>query len=290
MVFYKIIFNLLRKITLFNAKLVERKITINYKTISYYKSKNINNSKTIILIHGLNDTKDTFLALIKELKGFNIIAIDLLGSGASYRDLNFNYSLNSQADFLQATISQIVNKEGISNFSLAGHSMGGGIALTIASKIKIEKLYLFAPYGIEAKEPKIKLRAKESGKDIWKNVCTIKKLIQILNDMYYKAPNIPNFILKIIVKNKCKNAKLESIKIDALVDNNLNIKDNLTNIAKNITTPTLIFAGEEDSITDISSAYLFKEAIANSKIYTYANCGHMVHIEMAKDVAKEINS
>jgi len=65
MVFYKIIFNLLRKITLFNTKLVERKITINYKTISYYKSKNINNSKTIILIHGLNDTKDTFLRYYK---------------------------------------------------------------------------------------------------------------------------------------------------------------------------------------------------------------------------------
>jgi len=289
----KFIFKTLIKLSYFFSKVEPSYIKNSGYNIAYLKNKKFKKSTTIIFIHGLNDSKITWLKLIKLVNSkFNIVAIDLLGHGQSSKPLNFNYSLTSQADFLEGVIKDIISKEKIDSYYLAGHSMGGGIAVLLARKLNIKKLLLFAPYGIEVKPSKMKLKAIESkeGKDIWKNICTLKKLKNTLKDLYYKPPKLPNFILKEFVKSKCKNAKIENRVIDALVDDNLNTKDNLTNITKDIKYKTLIFWGEDDFVIDISSAYAFKSAIKNSTLYTYKECGHMLHIKRAKDIAKVLQS
>jgi pimeloyl-ACP methyl ester carboxylesterase len=285
---------LLYQIALFIGKTIlqlkKEYILVDRYMIAYYRSLNFSSKDTIILIHGLNDRKESYFSLIKKLNGFNIIAIDLLGSGDSSKPLDFDYSIASQAKFLKSSLLAIKKKHNIDTFLLAGHSMGGALALICANEFYLKKVILFAPYGIEVNEPKIKQRAKKEGKDIWKNVCLVEKFKMILNDMYYKVPAFPKYLLNYITQEKCKDAELEAKKIDALVDDNLHMRDNLSNIASKIKCPALIFWGEDDKIIDISSAYKYSQLIKNSKLYTFRECGHMVHIERAKDIAKRLNS
>jgi len=288
----KLIFKIIIKISLFLNNLKEDFLEHNGYKIAYLKSRKFKNSDTIIFIHGLNDQKETWLELIKKLKGKNIIAIDLLGSGNSDKVLDFDYSIYNQANFLEEVIKKIALQNGINSYSLAGHSMGGGIALILANRLNLNNLYLFAPYGLDIKESRIKKRAIKNhlGKNIWKNICTIDKLKEVLADLYYKVPNFPNFVLELLVAKKCKYQKLESIKIDALVDDNLNIKDNLEKEALKVSTNCYIFWGKEDFVIDVASAYKYNELIKNSKLFIYEKCGHMVHIERAKEVAKELQN
>jgi len=105
------------------AKVKLHNIEIEGYNIAYLESTH-QAKKTLILIHGLNDEKETWLMLASALKGkYHLIIIDLLGCGESALPIDFDYSLRSQADFLHKAIEKIMVQKEINTFSLAGHSM-----------------------------------------------------------------------------------------------------------------------------------------------------------------------
>lgn len=82
--------------------------------------------RTILFLHGLGDSSLAFLEAFQapSLQNFNILAPDLLGYGGSSSDLNEDYSFRSQIQWL----NRIIDELNISEFYLAGHSMGADIA------------------------------------------------------------------------------------------------------------------------------------------------------------------
>ncbi|HHD79007.1 MAG TPA: hypothetical protein ENK98_05150, partial [Epsilonproteobacteria bacterium] len=70
---YKVTLNLLRK----QAKVILQHIEVEGYSIAYLESSH-QNAKTLILIHGLNDEKDSWLMFAGALKGkYHLIIIDL---------------------------------------------------------------------------------------------------------------------------------------------------------------------------------------------------------------------
>ena len=104
-------------------------------------------SETIIFIHGLGSYLPAWKKNISELKKqYRCIAIDLPGYGKSSKVIH-----SGTMDFYADVIKQFMEKLGLNKAVIAGHSMGGQIAIVMALKYPeyVDKLILVSPAGIE---------------------------------------------------------------------------------------------------------------------------------------------
>ena len=103
--------------------------------------------QTIIFIHGLGANLSHWLKVVNELSAFyHCIAIDLPGYGWSQREVNTNGVDHIQ--FFAEAVNEFLKKKKIKDPIVAGHSMGGHVAMIMALQNKeIKKLILVAPGG-----------------------------------------------------------------------------------------------------------------------------------------------
>ncbi|MDY6974916.1 MAG: alpha/beta hydrolase [Pseudomonadota bacterium] len=87
------------------------------------------NGPSLVLIHGLLGNSNNFNELAKTLaQRYTVYSVDRPGSGFSSRFKTTSASFEQQSKMLL----EWMKKEGIKEASVAGHSMGGGIALRMA--------------------------------------------------------------------------------------------------------------------------------------------------------------
>ncbi len=102
------------------------------------------NGSSLVLIHGLLGNSNNFNELAKTLaQRYTVYSVDRPGSGFSSRYKNTSASFEQQSKMLL----EWMEKEGIEKASIAGHSMGGGIALRMAIDAPnvIESVSLLCP-------------------------------------------------------------------------------------------------------------------------------------------------
>lgn len=103
--------------------------------------------ETIVFIHGLGSYLPAWKKNIEGLKGqYRCIAIDLPGYGKSSKG-EYSGSLR----FYARVVAEMIDSLKLENVTLAGHSMGGQIAVIagLAYPDKIKNLVLVAPAGFE---------------------------------------------------------------------------------------------------------------------------------------------
>jgi len=283
---YQSTLKLLRK----QAKVTLQHIDVEGHSIAYLESVN-KNAKTLILIHGLNDEKDSWLMLAGALKGaYHLLIIDLLGCGESDVVEDFDYTLSAQADFLEKILKKMMIEKGIGSFSLAGHSMGGLVAL-LADRLPIDKLILIDTVGVHVKLTSMQIEAQKMGSIdelSFLNITSRKSLKALLPEVYYKVPYMPNFILDVMIEKKKAMNAFEKRKFRAIVDDNMLNRDDLTETLKSIEQETLIVWGKEDLGINVASAYRMHELIKYSTLKIYDECRHYPQLEKPKVLAQDI--
>jgi pimeloyl-ACP methyl ester carboxylesterase len=221
------------------------------------------------------------------------IAIDLPGNGLSSRG-KFEYSL----DFLSQTIVEFMGCLGLKNVILAGHSMGGQIALNVAFKhpALIDKLILFAPSGFEyytASEAVLFKSAIAFGNFI--NMDEVH-ITQSINSSFYKNNAISTKIIDdlnlLIQKNdRTTYRKMLEQCINTMLDHQI-YQD-----LKHIHQKTIAFFGENDMLipnrflhpmTTKEIAQKAVKEMPDAKLVTYKETGHFVQIEQAAEVNKAV--
>jgi pimeloyl-ACP methyl ester carboxylesterase len=123
-----------------------KKVTLpNGATIAYADEGK--GPETIIFIHGLGSYLPAWDKNIAELRQhYRCIALDLPGYGKSGKQVP-----EVSMDYYAQTVLQLMDKLKLKQATLAGHSMGGQIAITAALKEpqRIKHLVLVAPAGFE---------------------------------------------------------------------------------------------------------------------------------------------
>lgn len=95
---------------------------------------------TLLLVHGIGDTHDTWRDVLPRLSGFETVAVDLPGFGAT-PPLPGPPTMAALATWCREQMA------GRGPFHVAGNSLGGGIALWLALSGAVESATALSPVG-----------------------------------------------------------------------------------------------------------------------------------------------
>lgn len=254
--------------------------------------------RPIIFIHGLGGNLSHWLKSVQELSDkFCCIAIDLPGYGHSSK--TFNTGDKDQMQFFADAITSFIQKKKLKKVALAGHSMGGQIAVIVALQQPslISKLILAAPAGLEtftqnegtliinATPPTVFEKQDEAAvrlsykQNFYAQPADVEALIQDR----LRLKNCPGFTqYTTTVSNSIKGMLAHPVR------NELN----------NLSQPVLVIFGENDALIpnrilhpQLTRETLLKESTAqikDVKIVTVPQAGHLLQFERPSEINKAI--
>ncbi len=117
------------------------------RTLRYVKT---GNGAPLILIHTIRTQLDYFEQVIPQLaKNFTVYAIDLPGHGYSSIDVKASYD----EPYFRSAVIDFIEKLDLNEITLAGESIGGVLALTVASQLpnRIKEVVSSNPYDYDKK-------------------------------------------------------------------------------------------------------------------------------------------
>ena len=251
----------------------------------------------IVLLHGFNGSLFNFERLVPLLvDDFRLISIDLPGFGLTGATVLGDYTTEGFMD----VITKLTKELGIEKFSIAGNSMGGGVAWRYALEYpnKVESLILLASSGVGTKEDVKRSEAREKNRPIVWRLLDSKALKKFLN--YYTPKFFATEALKRSVFDQ-KDANYEH----AMQFHDLVLLEGSRNAILSMTmggrramygpeelsaivAPTLVIHGEEDNIINVNRSSIFEENINNVVLKIYPKIGHLPMYEDPINTASDI--
>lgn len=242
-------------------------ITLNYIESEsrkiYYRISGAQNSRTIIFVHGLAADSRFFH---NQLKNFGIslrvIAIDLPGHGRSRNPGELSAELYSRS------IEEVIRKENIKSYILAGHSLGGAVCLEHYknNRDKIEALILIST------APKIPV----SGEMINRALTDFSSFFnEMLESIFHKKAGIFILAAKKTISEDEKSIITDDLRICRGMD--------YTDLLGSITIPVLILANRYDSMIPSELTEAMQEKIAGSRLVVFENKGHIPFFEESEE-------
>lgn len=175
-------------------------------------------------------------------------------------------------------LARYCSEQGLARCILAGHSMGGGIAMTYALK------YPSRLAGLICIATGARLRVIPALID------TLKKnldrdpewCLDLVKPMYAALPSaVQDRILNLL-----RHIPPATLLNDFLCCDRFDIMEKVSGIEA----PTLIICGEEDVMTPLKYSRFLADRIPESRLVTVPRAGHMVFLECPEQVNREITS
>ncbi len=235
----------------------------------------------IFLLHGSFSSLHTWQDWQEELSPYFLtIAIDFPGHGLTGPDDEKRYSMTDYS----ILVLRLAEKLNLDKFHLAGNSMGGSVALQVASTRpdKVLSLNLIAASGA----PKPELRESSSidnsgatwihrmsGNPVFSKIllkCTPKFLFAMnMKEVYADDSKINEQTL-----NRYYELMLRDGNRQATLDRIRGPRESRIEFDR-LTMPTLIMWGNEDRWIPVTQAELFEKAIPGSNVVVFDNAGHI---------------
>ncbi len=270
---------------------LEKKVEHHFEDVAGIKIHYVTfgSGPLIVLIHGWNNDWSGFIPFIKELHGFQILAIDLPGYGAS-GSLKGEYSVEVMAEKTAGLLLKI-NKVA---HAVAALSMGTVVGVEFANKHPelLKKLILIGPPLIKydwawSKAYRTYIRVLNSnsvfrflGKQMMAGYWYGHFTAKYMNMYKYEKNLIDKFGMR--GRKKINPRALFQIGVSMY---NYNMKFEM----RRLTLPTLVILGQFDKLVDLSEAQKIKTENSNIKLSWVASSGHVVSLEKPKSTAKAVD-
>lgn len=246
---------------------------------------------TLLLVHGFTASTYVWKSVAPELamRGFHVVAVDLIGFGYSDKPAWFEYTIQAQARM----VARLMNVLGIGQATLVGSSYGGAVSsiVTLDYPERVKKLVLVSAV--------INNRPKEHP---LMKIGTVPGVGEALTPFLMDS--------KILIKSRMKqtfspenqhlitNERVESVRrpLSAADGHNAVLRsarnweaDRIEADAHLIDQPTLLIWGEDDLVIPIGNGYKLHKNILNSRFVVFRNCGHLPSEEAPDDFVEIVS-
>lgn len=237
---------------------------------SYLTSLARSDSFPIFLIHGAGGNALSWPAAHRHLPKQTVYSIDLAGHGNSKNNsfCGINYYANQVLDLMDYLR--------IPKAILVGHSMGGGISMSLA----IDHPSRVAGLGLISTAAS--LRLPDPLRDLTIHPETYPELVDQLIG-YSFSSHTPRSTIRLV------RSRLLDLRPSVLI-NDLNASEifDISNKAGLINVPTIVMVGDNDQMTPLRYSIHLNGLIQNSALRIIPEKGHMLPIEAPDDVADGI--
>ncbi|HEV2796797.1 MAG TPA: alpha/beta fold hydrolase [Nocardioides sp.] len=227
----------------------------------------------VVLLHGYTADRVVWVRFARHLmRDHRVVIPELAGHGATGFTTGTDFSAPAQA----ARVAALLDRLGIERAHVAGNSMGGFVAATLAlARPDLVRSHLLSDaVGVQSPEPSdAELQLREG-----RNPFLLDD-VSLFPDFYAmtmaKAPFVPAFIRAAIAADYvARRDELEEI-----FDGFFGIAT-LDDRLGDITAPTLVMWGEQDRLVHRSTARVWADGIAGARTVTYPEAGHMPMLEV----------
>lgn len=248
------------------------KIRVNSIELAYERQ---GNGTPLVLLHGFpldHHLWDEIVPLLKD--SFDLIIPDLRGFGES-ETIDTPYAMKDYA----SDIAGLLDHLSIQKAAIAGHSMGGYVALAFASAYpeRVSGLALVSSQAPadppERKEGRYKTAAEVAEKGI-------SAVVETMAPKFTSDPRLQAVAREIMEKQK-PPAYIGALK--AMAE-----RADSTPVLSTFTFPLVIIHGEEDALISIDRAREVKASIPGSHYAELRGIGHVPMLEAAEKTAEAL--
>lgn len=246
----------------------------------------------IILLHGFGANTYTWRHLAPALSSrYRLLLFDLKGFGASPKPRDGRYSIGDQAEL----IIQYILKNDLRQVTLAGHSMGGGVALQTALKLmetqpgRLSRLILIDSVSYPQKLPKFVavLRMPVLSSVALYLVPDTLKVRKILELAYFDQTKITDADVTAYAAPLADDGGKYALRQTARQILPENMEEVVSQYPR-IEVPTLIIWGRQDRIIPLENGERLHRALKNSRLVIIEDCGHNPHEEKPEEVIRAV--
>jgi len=232
----------------------------------------------LILIGGLTSDHQVWKSTLREFaKHFRVTIFDNRGAGQSDTP-DYPYTMEMMAN----DTLQLMAALSISRAHIVGHSMGGGIAQQIAlmAPEKINKLAIVCSRSKPNALAKIVFSTREKliEKNVGDDLVAQYMMPFLFGNDFLNKPLLTKGFIQWTLRNPFPQSAL-GYQHQLQASNQRDFSDQLSQI----TTPTLVIAGEEDMLMRPKQAEIMSKALKNGTFVMIPNCAHMPHVEKSKE-------
>jgi pimeloyl-ACP methyl ester carboxylesterase len=244
----------------------------------------VGKGRVIVLLHGFPFSLEVWFGngfADSLAKKYRVIAIDLPGHGKS-ECIGYVQKMERMAD----VVKDVMDELGLRRYVMAGHSMGGYVALAFAEKYSenLRGLCLFHSSALPDSDEK-KLDRERAIKIVKRDPvkytnALVVNLFALANRKYMKKEI--NWIRRIAAKTKKQGivASLEGMKI----------RRNREIILKFAKYPVLFIAGKRDAVIPFASMEKQSQLPKKSKLLALERVGHMGFLEAKEITLKKLRA
>ncbi|MBI2816790.1 MAG: alpha/beta hydrolase [Acidobacteria bacterium] len=223
----------------------------------------------IVFIHGAGDSSAVWERQTAAFsKQHQVLAIDLPGHGARLAEIGFDSHQQNAAE-----VCRLMDQHGMKKAVVAGHSMGGAVALTLALNHpdRVQGLVLVATGARMKMRPEFLEQARESAAKYGNTKPGATHVIPVEQMVH---PSMPPAIVHWL-EEKTGNASAQATYGDFQANNNFDVMSRLAEIK----VPTLVVGGSDDRMAPQKFAEFLANAIQGARLEVLTPSGHYPQVE-----------
>ena len=271
----------------------------------HFRDEGIEDGPVLLLFHGGLGSLHNWEGWTKHLSNeFRLVSLDFPAHGLTGRIPSDIYTRETMVE----TAKQLMDHLGIEKFSIAGNSMGGGVALQFAleHQDRVQTLILIGSEGIPNREEGYDASQFSDEKPLPPTDPSYKKVSKLeeFQTRFYSNANIKDVLTELvgnpsvltdefvdyyarIIRHR-GNRYANILMFRQWLDPDADPRD-LENRLKEITVPVLYIHGSKDNTVPERIARRFDELLPNCHLSIYDGVGHMAQIEKPEQSAAEVS-